>query len=189
MNTSIAFKVALPMILASIFIMVCFIALEPQAMNIGFFIVIFLICVFVFFYGFSTGQKVAFPVKRLLKRAIDLSQGDLKSRFYMETKDEFGELASIFNKIADELEESRGNKEKTEQSVDIKVKARTQELEETINALEQKVKNRTAELERKIEESESVQREVDELKKKVGVLRPKAKNPKQPVQKQIEEVE
>lgn len=186
MNIPLAFKVALPMVLASVFIMVSFIAIEPDNMTVGFFVVLFFICVFVFFYGFSTGQKVAFPVKKLLKRAIDLSQGDLKSRFYMETKDEFGELAQIFNKIADELEASKENKEKSEQTVDIKVKARTQELEETIGALEQKVKNRTAELERKIEESEAVQREVEDLKKQMAVLKPKAKTK---VKKEIQEVE
>jgi len=59
----------------------------------------------------------------------------------LETKDELSDLAKIFNKIAESLEESRGKEETAGRSADIKVKAKTQELEETINALEQKVQN------------------------------------------------
>ena len=109
---------------------------------------------YVFLFGFATGQRFAVPVKKLLKRATDLSEGDLKTRVYLENKDELGDLAKIFNKIADELEKSHSKTETTEKSVGIKVKARTKVLEETINALEQKVKNRTLELQRIVDESE-----------------------------------
>ncbi len=159
MNTNIAFKVALPMVLAGMFIVVIFIAFNPQQMDMMFYIFVFLVFIFIFFYGFATGQRVAFPVKRLLKRAIDLSRGDLKSRFYMETKDEFGELAQIFNKIADELEQSRATEQNSEQAMDIKIRAKTQDMAETISVLEQKVRNRTAEMGRVMEELERIKAE------------------------------
>jgi len=72
-----------------------------------------------------------------------------------------------------------------EKSVDIKAKARTQALEETMNALEQKVRNRTLELEKILAESVTLQQklkaketEITQLKKdinKVKTRKPKTK--------------
>lgn len=176
--SNISFKIAVPIIITGIFIIAIFIALNYERLNKNFYIVFVLTAVYIFLFGFATGQKFAMPVKKLLKRAIDLSEGDLTARVYLETKDEFGDLAKIFNKIADELEESRSRTETTEKSVDIKVKARTQVLEETINALEQKVKNRTLELQRIIDESEVIQKktknkemETEQLKKELNILK------------------
>lgn len=148
MMQKISFKIAVPVILAGLFSIVVFVALNPEGLPTSFYIILFLLSVFVFFYGLYVGQSVANPIEKILKRAVDLSKGDTKARFYLETKDEFGELAQIFNKIADDLENSRNKAESSEKSVNIKVKAKTADLEETINALEQKVKNRTIEIER-----------------------------------------
>jgi len=192
----ISFRIALPVILAGLFSIVVFIALNPTGMDASFYIVLALLSIFVFFYGLHVGQTVALPVKKILRRAIDLSKGDLKTRFYLETKDEFGELAQIFNKIADDLEKSRANTENSEKSVDIKVKAKTHDLEETINALEQKVKNRTIEIEKLMQESAKLQNqakireeetsdlkgELDNIKSSVGTRRSK----KEAVKKNIE---
>jgi nitrogen fixation/metabolism regulation signal transduction histidine kinase len=144
----ISTKVAIPVILAGMFAIVVFIALNPEGLTPSFYIILLLLSIFIFFYGLYIGQSVAHPIEKILKRAVDLSKGDTKARFYLETKDEFGELAQIFNKIADDLENSRDKAESSEKSVNIKVKAKTADLEETINALEQKVKNRTIEIER-----------------------------------------
>lgn len=151
---NISFKIALPIILTGIFIIVIFMALESDKLNASFYIVFLLIAIYVFLFGFATGQKFSSPVKKILQKATDLSEGNLATRVYIEDKDELGELARIFNRIAEGLEESRNKTEKSEKSVDIKVRARTQALEETICALEQKVKNRTIELERLISELE-----------------------------------
>lgn len=155
--SNLSFKVAVPIIIAGIFIVTVFIAINYERLDMNFYIVFALVSAYVFLFGFATGQKFASPVKKLLQRATDLSQGDLKSRIYLENKDELGELAQMFNKIADELEESKQKTETTEKSVDIKVKARTQALEEIIDALEQKVKNRTIELQKIADESRKLQ--------------------------------
>ena len=144
----ISLKVAVPVILAGLFSIVVFVSLNPEGLPTSFYVILFLLSVFIFFYGLYVGQSVANPIEKILKRAVDLSKGDTKARFYLETKDEFGELAQIFNKIADDLESSRNKAQDTEKSVSIKVKAKTADLEETINALEQKVKNRTIEIEK-----------------------------------------
>lgn len=175
--SNLSLKIALPIILAGIFIIVVFVALEADKLDVGFYIVFVLVAIYIFMFGFATGQKFASPVKKILQRATDLSKGDLTSRVYLEDKDELGDLARIFNKIAEELEQSRSQTETTEQSVDIKVRAKTQALEEKINALEQKIKNRTIELDRLVSESEKLRRdtvskegEIDRLKKEITNL-------------------
>ncbi|MDP2741710.1 MAG: HAMP domain-containing protein [bacterium] len=164
-TSNVTFKIALPIIIIGIFTIVVFIALGANKPDLGFYIVVLILSVFIFLFGFATGQDRALPVKKLLKRATDLSKGDLTTRVYLETKDEFGELAQIFNKIAEELEESHSKAEKTEKSVDIKVRAKTQDLEETINALDQKVRNRTIELERIVNESDKLKEDVKNKEK------------------------
>lgn len=189
--SNLSLKVAIPIIIAGIFIMTVFIAINYERLDANFYIVFALVSAYVFLFGFATGQRFASPVKKLLQRATDLSQGDFKTRVYLENKDELGELAQIFNKIADELEESKSQTETTEKSVDIKVKARTQALEEVINALEQKVKNRTFELQKIANESQKInektkikEEETAQLKKEIGVLR-EALNKYQSVKKTV----
>ncbi len=176
--SNLSLKIAVPIIIAGIFIVTVFIALNYERLDINFYVVFTLIIIYIFFFGFAAGQRFAIPVKKLLKRAINLSEGDLTSRIYLETKDEFGDLAKTFNKIADELEESHSKIETTEKSVDIKVKAKTQALEEIINALEQKVKNRTLELQKIINESEIIREktktkeiETEQLRKELDNLK------------------
>lgn len=176
--SNISFKIAVPIIITGIFIITIFIALNYEKLDKNFYIVFILTAFYIFLFGFATGQKFAIPVKKLLKRATDLSEGDLTTRIYLEDKDELGDLAKVFNKIANNLEESHSKTETTEKLVDIKVKARTQVLEETINALEQKVKNRTLELQRIIDELETIQQktkskeiEIEQFKKELISLK------------------
>lgn len=141
-------KVTIPIILVGVFAMAALIAVIYAQSGIIFYFVISFLVIFVLFSGIAIGQNLTSPIKKILDQATELSKGNLSSRIDLETKDEFSELAKIFNKIAEELEASHLQEENTEKSVGIKVKARTQEMEETINALEQKVKNRSIELER-----------------------------------------
>lgn len=187
---NIVFKIALPVVLTGIFVIVIFMALNPDELDLSFYIVIILVCIFVFFYGVLSGQKTATPVKKLLKRALELSGGDLTARVYLESKDEFEELARLFNKIAEELEKSRAEAVTTEKSIGLKVKAQTQEMEETINALEQKVKNRTIELERLNGDSEKFRQEIKnkeaeslQLKEEIEALRQKSGRSERPRKK------
>ncbi|HLD70846.1 MAG TPA: HAMP domain-containing protein [Negativicutes bacterium] len=143
----LSFKIAYPIIIAGMFILVAFIALNYETLNFNFYLVLCLLIIYIFLFGFATGQNFAVPVRKLLQRADDLSKGDLDSRFYSESKDEIGELAKVFNKIAADFQQTKEQSQTLEKSLDIKVKARTEALEETIQALEQKVKNRTTELE------------------------------------------
>lgn len=156
----ISLKVATPIILVGLFIITVFISFNYERLDLTFYIIFSLIIVYVFLFGFATGQRFVAPIRKILNRAIDLSKGDLKARAYLESKDELSELAKAFNEIAEKLEQSQNNEEQTEKSVDVKIRARTQALEETIIALEQKIKNRTMELERATESLKKIQNDL-----------------------------
>jgi len=169
--SKLSYKVSIPIILAAGFAIVAFIALNYEKLELSFYVLLLFVTIYVFSFGFATGQRFASPVKKLLERAKELSKGDLSSRAYLETKDEIAELAKVFNEIADALEESHTKQESTEKSVDIKVKAKTQALEETINALEQKVQNRTIELQRLVGDLDKFKEESQKKEVEITALR------------------
>jgi methyl-accepting chemotaxis protein len=167
----LSFKIAFPIILSTIFAITIFIAVDYERIQPSFYLVLFFFVIYVFFYGYSTGERFASPVKDLLKRANQISTGNLSDRIYLDTKDELAELAKIYNKLAEELEESCNRERNTEKSVDIKVRAKTQALEETISALEQKVNNRTLELQRLTKELNEIKsRPEKDLPKKASKI-------------------
>ena len=157
-------KIAIPIILAGIFAIAVFLAVDFEQLNPSFYVIILFFAVYIFFFGLAIGQNLSSPVKKLLDRAVELRKGNLSSRVYLESKDELSDLAEVLNQIAEELELSQEQEANTEKSIGIKVKARTQELEETINALEQKVKNRSIELERVTEEINKLKESVKNKK-------------------------
>ena len=179
--SKLTLKIAVPIILTGIFAIVVFIAIGYERLEPSFYFIVFLLVIFVFFFGLAIGQNLSSPIKKLLDRAMELSQGNLSSRVYLETKDELSQLAEVFNKIAEELKISREQEVNTEKSVGIKVKARTGELEETINALEEKVRNRTIELERLIEESKKLQKDVKDKGAETAQLKKELNDFKQKV--------
>src|SRR5438105_1884524 len=102
---NLSFKIAFPIIVAGFFIMVSFIAINYKTLNPTLYILLAFLAIYIFLFGFAIGQNFTAPVKRLLKKADDLSRGDLKSRFYAESKDEIGQLSTTFNRIAEKLED------------------------------------------------------------------------------------
>ncbi|MEK7562441.1 MAG: HAMP domain-containing protein [Patescibacteria group bacterium] len=161
---SVISKIAFPIILTGLFVITVFIALDYGRLDTNFYIVFSIVVVYVFLFGFAVGQNFVSPLKKILQRAEELTRGNLSSRVYLESKDELGELAKVFNELADKLEENKSTIEATERGVDIKVKARTEALEETITALEQKVKNRSLELEKMINDSKKLKEEINGIK-------------------------
>ena len=160
---SVSSKVAYPIILTGLFIIVVFVSIYYELLGPNFYIILIPLTAFLFLFGFAVGQRLAFPVKKLLKEADYLSKGNLDSRFNLETKDELGQLAKTFNKIAEEFEE---NKSKID-SLDKNIQLRTKALEEIINVLEQKVKNRTIELEKVAGELEVLQGQLKNKDKEI----------------------
>jgi methyl-accepting chemotaxis protein len=176
----LSLKIAYPIIIAGLFVIVSYVALNYSDLNTSFYVISSFLVAYVFLFGFAIGQNYTKPVKKLLEKANDLSEGDLKTRFYIESKDEIGELSTAFNKIADKLEESTSENEKTKKSVGIRVEAETQSLKEIITALEQKVQNRTLEnqkinkdLEAIREYSKQKETEINQFKEQLEQVKPK----------------
>jgi len=156
MPHKILFRISFPIIIVGIFVIFVFIGLDYENLNVEIYAVFAIVAIFVFLFGFAIGQRLASPMRQLLEKAEKLSQGELSSRIYLETRDEFEELARAFNRIAEELEKSHAAVKTAENVADVKIRAKTQELEEEINNLEEKVKIRSQEIEKMIEESEKL---------------------------------
>jgi len=150
MKTSIFSKIFLSLIISGLFLISIFIALSYEELKVEFYLIFSLVVIFIFLFSLTIGQRLVSPIKEITRKAIELSKGSLKTRIYLETKDEFEELARVFNQIAEELERSHSMVEKAKNTVSVKVRARTKELEESIESLKQKVKNRARERELEI---------------------------------------
>jgi len=170
--SSISLKIAYPIIITGLFIIVVFIAATYQILDANFYIILIPLTAFLFLFGFAAGQKFALPVRELLKDADYLSKGNLKVRFNPKDRDELGQLAKVFNKVAEEFEQSKSEIE----TLDTKVKLRTETLEGIINVLEQKIKNRTLESQRTVEDLEKAQIQLELKDKEITDLKNQAAN-------------
>lgn len=174
---TLLFSVAFPIIIVGLFIIVVFVSVGYESFTPEVYVIFSLVAIFVFFFGFAIGQKFVSPIRQLIDKADKLNKGELGSRVYLETKDEFGELAEAFNKVAEKLQNSRVAVSQAENMADVKIRAKTKDLEEIVNNLEQKVRGRAQELQKMILESEQLQdlvkrreAEVVELKKEIKSL-------------------
>lgn len=178
-------KITFPIILAGLFSLAVFMALNYNQLGPSFYVILLLLSIYIFSFGFAIGQNISSPIKELLKKARELSGGNLSSRVYLETKDELAELADILNKIAEELQENHIDEEIIEKTTEMKTRARTEVLNETITALEQKIRNRTSDLEKITGETKKLQDqvkekeiEIEQFKKEISSLSLKAKKPR-----------
>lgn len=158
-----SFKIAFSIIAAGLFIVVSFAALNYENLTSPFYIVAGFVVAFIFLFGFAMGHNYATPLKELLKKAEDVSKGDLKSKFHLETKDEIEELSKAFNKITEGLEKNTSEIETLKKTSDIKLKTKDIVSEKVIDALEEKIKNRTADLERVTTERDQLNKQLQEL--------------------------
>lgn len=183
--SKITSKITVPIVLVGLFSIVVFVSITYEQLGIAFYVILLFLSIYIFSFGFAVGQSFASPVRKLLEKTRELSKGNLSSRVYLHTKDELAELAELINQIAEELEETHIDDKMIEKSADIKAKARTQVLEESVGALEEKVRSRTAELEKILAESKTLRRqmryresEIAQLNKEIDKLSSKLKRNK-----------
>ena len=168
-------KIALSIIIAGVFVIVAFIGYNYQSLNSSTYVVLYLLIVFIFLFGFTAGQNITMPLKKLLETADSFSKGDLKQRVHTKSTDEIGQLTKIFNKIAEDFERKNIEQENSRVSADIKAKTRILILEEVVNALDKKIKNRTLEFQGMVDQIEKLkqqlflkEQQVAELEKKIN---------------------
>lgn len=104
--------------------------------------------------SFYFSKRITRPLEQLRTGAIIIGKGDLGHQIKLKTGDEIEELGRAFNQMADDLRRSRVALEESKAVLEIKVKARTKELEGLTGELEDRVKERTGELRERIEELE-----------------------------------
>lgn len=126
--------------------------------------------------------RITKPLRQLTRGVEIIGKGDMSYRISIKSRDEIEALAKGFNKMAKSLGSSRAALEEERSTLEVKVRARTKELEGLAQTLEEKVKERTGELQQRIDELEkfhklTVGRELKmiELKKALGVTEEKLK--------------
>jgi methyl-accepting chemotaxis protein len=106
--------------------------------------------------SFFISKKIIKPLKNLSITAKRVARGDFRAKALAYSKDEFGELAENFNKMTKDLERAKQTMEEEKDVLEIKVNARTKELNEINEKLEEKVAERTGEIKRKLNEFEKM---------------------------------
>ncbi len=124
-------------------------------------------------------KKIIEPIDKLYKGAKIIASGDLEHRVDIKSGDEIEELAKGFNDMVDGLKVSQAALEEERALLEIKVGARTRELEEFAESLEGKIKERTKELEKKLVELESFRKLTIDRELKMILLKKEIKKLKE----------
>jgi len=116
-------------------------------------ITIYLVCIMVFLIGvlalINLSRQILSPVIKLKNAAQKVSEGDLNTKVDINSRDEIGELAKVFNSMVEKIRNAYSELEN-------KVKERTSELEALKSELETKVTEKTSQLEKKESETEQI---------------------------------
>jgi HAMP domain-containing protein len=138
---------------------------------------------FIIIFAFLLGRYVTQPLKELTAATAKIAAGYFDTQIKAKRSDEFGELAHSFNQMAKSLAESHSALEEAKTVLEIRVAARTRELQELVERQEEIIKERTKELQKKIEELEKFQKmavgrelKMVELKKRIEELENQLKN-------------
>lgn len=125
-------------------------------------------------------RSIIRPIREITERCEDIRQGRLDIKVQTSADNEIGELAATFNKMIKDLKSSREDLEESKKVLEVRVIARTKELESLAGSLENEVKERTSDLQEKMIELEkfnhlAVDRELKmiELKKEINKLKSK----------------
>ncbi len=122
--------------------------------NYGLLLIILLFLIII--VSFFITKRIMKPLKILSLVAKRVGRGDLSAQAEVFSRDEFGELAENFNKMTRELQEAKEKMEEEKNILEIKVKARTRELNQLNKELEDKVQERMIEIEKKLKEHEKM---------------------------------
>lgn len=149
-----------------------------QSMTRGYMGVVFLLFFLIILFSFLISRKTLKPLKNLSLVSKQIAKGDFNARANIYSRDEFGELAENFNRMTKDLEKSRKMIEEERDILEIRVAARTRELNEIANKLEKEVEARTKELQKKLADMEKLNRlmvgrelKMIELKKELNKIK------------------
>jgi len=147
---------------------------------------IFIFSVFILFISVITGLFYGKTISKSIEKLTDVAQkiaaGDIKQRAVIESKDEMGYLANVFNQMIEKIEKDQKDLKEAEEKLEIRVKERILELGTLKDNLEKIVTEKTEGLQKNVDELErfkslAVGRELKmvELKKEVMELKEQLK--------------
>jgi len=153
-------------------------ALQENLFIQGVLTILFFIIIITTFGALLLTRYLLSPLKKIVKEMKAVAQGKLDVSLKSGRKDEFGELIQSFNVMVDETRKSQTALKEAKNVSEIKIQARTRELKELAESLDDKVKKRTEELQVKLKELERFQRltigrelKMVDLKKELGNLK------------------
>jgi two-component system NtrC family sensor kinase len=94
------------------------------------------LCV-LFLLGLLTfvARRITHPLAVMVEATDKIAQGDLRHRVALEGRDEIGQLARAFNRMADELNSAQAHLTQWEKTLERRIEERTRELRETQDQL------------------------------------------------------
>ncbi len=128
--------------------------------------------------SYLLSNKIVVPIKKIITATKKIALGELGTQITIKTGDEVEELAESFNKMAIDLKKSRIVIEESKDVLEIRVAARTKELQELTKGLEEKVGERTKELQGQVDELERFRRLTVGRELKMLELKKELKNKK-----------
>jgi len=115
-------------------------------------------------------REINYPLKQLIKGVRAVASGNLTYQVKVKTKDEIGQLATSFNKMAQELRISRDKLQKVNLTLEQKVQERTEQLtilNEKLRVANQKLEMTNKELQLKNDQLEEKTKRLLEAQKKL----------------------
>ena len=100
----------------------------------------------IYLMGKGINKVVVSPIRKFQKGVEKISGGNLENRINIKTGDEIESLAKEFNLMIERLQRAKKDAEEAKSILEIKVEARTRQLQELNEGLEEKVEERTKEL-------------------------------------------
>ncbi len=105
---------------------------EMQQSLLIYFIVLVILGVLV---SLLISGSITKPIVRLRDIAIEMGKGKLNTKIPVKTRDEIGELASAFRRMARNLRDSQKEIEKRAEELEMRVKERTKQLDSRVSEL------------------------------------------------------
>jgi len=123
-------------------------------------------------------RRIVHPIELMSQAIKRFGGGNFSERVFVRTRDELQDLAQGFNQMAHDLGEYHRAEEEAKNVLEVRIMAKTKELQELVAMQEEVIKARTGELQRRVDELERFQRitigrelKMRELKKEIAKLK------------------
>ncbi|MBU4351025.1 HAMP domain-containing protein [Candidatus Parcubacteria bacterium] len=128
-------------------------------------------------------RNIVDPIKKITLSCRDVQRGSLDIKLKTNNRTEVGELAEAFNEMIKDIRDSHDKLEEAKEILEIRVGARTQELQDLTESLEGQVKERTKDIQDKLKQLESFNRLVVDRELKMSELKKEIKGLKQELER------